>query len=966
MDAVLSFVPQAHFRIWHEDIAVADTIFDLRRRHVLSAHSLSASHDEIRVASTNLGHICGYDATCLTTQLHAIIAWLATQASIISHLVTHSCLQSFLLIVWPPRIASDFIEHVCSAFSLRLTGWTITTFVANATDFGDPVASTRLLFVGHVSHPDRTFDLQPTYDCLQDVSLQQHLPFIHEPEHHLCIPGTATLHQQPYTKSDPRHPSITATLSGHEPTPSPFHDPLHPSFDWSLTDGGLFGPSFAVYFHPTAHTHTMYIATHNNFLALLGLPRSEIATLTPLSTPALDSICHHALPMNLACTVIDQLLATSPSSLPTSPVTQVLCLHGRPVPTDPDWRRAYADDPDTNSIITTLTSTPNYTWTKAALRRLPADYRQPLRNKLVHLRDERLVYLKPIPHNQRSLALIIVPCALRRTIFTAYHASPLAGHMDYYKTLYCLRLRFFWPKMWTSVRQLISTCAHCILSNATKRDASSLLYSFPVTKPFCMLFCDLWTPGVTSPHSKPKHYMTTMDDLTGFVIPSDMGTGPTSESIAWHFMRNVALKFGMCAAICVDDDNKFRGLFEAAANALKIRFIALAKGNHQGMRSERFHRFLNKVARLTTNNRDSSSATKPSVNIAAYAWNSAPIDGTDVVRSLPAVGRIFCFPLDIAVNKIPEPTSDCAAATVAFLNASASARNLSISILQILCEDRVTAHRERVNLSRSRDEFQVGDVVTARVQKQSNAQEGRPQKLYYSASGPYEITRELGHGAYLLWPHSKPAAATRKHHASDLFKLPPIIHDEPLDTTDLRFLDFDHSPVENPLLKDLGITGYITTWFGSKGKLRSHPPPSLPSGTKLLVPTIAELNDQMLSNTPVPTPPAPDTESTPTAAPGLLVNFTDASTLASAISASTDKLFFIAYRHPGTIRPKWHLVQADVTASHEQGTVLDGTYLVNFLVRPNRNRYLADADSRWWLEWHEIKWLNDGEFALGP
>ena len=39
---------------------------------------------------------------------------------------------------------------------------------------------------------------------------------------------------------------------------------------------------------------------------------------------------------------------------------------------------------------------------------------------------------------------------------------------------------------------------------------------------------------------------------------------------------------------------------------------------------------------------------------AQYAWNSAPIDGTDVVRSVAAVGREFRFPLDVELS--PSPT----------------------------------------------------------------------------------------------------------------------------------------------------------------------------------------------------------------------------------------------------------------------------------------------------------------------
>jgi len=38
---------------------------------------------------------------------------------------------------------------------------------------------------------------------------------------------------------------------------------------------------------------------------------------------------------------------------------------------------------------------------------------------------------------------------------------------------------------------------------------------------------------------------------------------------------------------------------------------------------------------------------------AGYAWNSAPIDGTDILRSVAAVGRPFLFPIDISLSLPP-------------------------------------------------------------------------------------------------------------------------------------------------------------------------------------------------------------------------------------------------------------------------------------------------------------------------
>lgn len=42
----------------------------------------------------------------------------------------------------------------------------------------------------------------------------------------------------------------------------------------------------------------------------------------------------------------------------------------------------------------------------------------------------------------------------------------------------------------------------------------------------------------------------------------------------------------------------------------------------------------------------------------AYAWNASPIDGTDIVRSVLAIGHELRFPLDISLADIPTPINN--------------------------------------------------------------------------------------------------------------------------------------------------------------------------------------------------------------------------------------------------------------------------------------------------------------------
>ena len=43
---------------------------------------------------------------------------------------------------------------------------------------------------------------------------------------------------------------------------------------------------------------------------------------------------------------------------------------------------------------------------------------------------------------------------------------------------------------------------------------------------------------------------------------------------------------------------------------------------------------------------------------AGYAWNSVIIDGTDILRSIPTIGREIHFPIDVSLNTLPKLTQN--------------------------------------------------------------------------------------------------------------------------------------------------------------------------------------------------------------------------------------------------------------------------------------------------------------------
>jgi len=219
------------------------------------------------------------------------------------------------------------------------------------------------------------------------------------------------------------------------------------------------------------------------------------------------------------------------------------------------------------------------------------------------------------------------------------------------------------------------------------------MHSWPLDSPFFIIHVDIWQPGDTKDKDGNCYLLNAMCDKTQFVIVT-----PTpnihAHMLAKLFMQDVLLKVGFCATVVVDDGNSFKDSFKAMCDILNIRYHPLSKGNHQALSVECFHHYLNKALTIARNDRHNSSDFVPAACAATYTWNSSPIDGTDIIRSIPAIGREFKFPFDFHYTDTPQFTQDKVTAIHNYLYNTASNTAFTQAILKILLEDRCTTHRE--------------------------------------------------------------------------------------------------------------------------------------------------------------------------------------------------------------------------------------------------------------------------------
>ena len=149
---------------------------------------------------------------------------------------------------------------------------------------------------------------------------------------------------------------------------------------------------------------------------------------------------------------------------------------------------------------------------------------------------------------------------------------------------------------------------------------------------------------------------------------------------------------------------------------LDLTYWYLSQGNYRGNSVERYHRFLNKTQAIAGNDRGTHAVYIQNSKTSQYAWNCALIDNTDICRSMASIGRTFRFPLDVELSPTTLLNNECNSTLFNYLWGVSIDSTFSLSILQVLIEERRAAHRERHNTNRIQCSLNVGDVVKANVQ----------------------------------------------------------------------------------------------------------------------------------------------------------------------------------------------------------------------------------------------------------
>ena len=636
---------------------------------------------------------------------------------------------------------------------------------------------------------------------------------------------------------------------------------------------------------------------------------------------------------------------------------------GTRLPDAAGWKRAYASDPECVTICSMIKN-PSLI-SKVLLQEVHYNLRNALRRSRFSLERDMIILKEPLQGSESYVKLRFVPHSLRNLVFIAFHANPIGGHFNPARTYSRIRLRYFWPGMFKYCESMCRKCPACALANPTARRSSELVYSFPVEAPFLVLHADLYQAGNHASFEGNTHYLIVCCGMTTFSAMEPVSK-PDSTACASALMK-ITLKYGLCHTLVLDKDKKFYSVFREVVDLLQLNCHTLSGENHDGMLIERVNRYLNRGLSVMTNERESVRVAQESILLLLYAWNSAPIPGTDLSRSLIAIGREFSFPIDFSAAKHYELTSS-PATVQSYAKDLATLMSTSLDIVKVLVDEHRSYHREKLISSRPDPRiFAIGDIVFARRAVRSDAKRGRVDKLMYAHTGPWRIVEKLDGSSYKI-AHCLRKDVFEKKHAAYLSPYPlELVPFAPVDGQDNRFGQL-HKPISKQPFVDAGISGFKP--------IQPYQLPALyASATKksnrFYWPSLAELNeevqpfpwlpgeeDQALEPTPPFTsepvfytgpPPALPTVPPICAVPPL-------STLIASIVSSIDKLFFISWQIPGSSIREWRLIRINFkdTMRLYPAALQDGKFLAEFYIVHTDDVRFNGINQRYWLQYHSL------------
>ena len=427
-------------------------------------------HDKIQVDTAH-----GIDVTFIPHIHGSILDWLNLVMMTLSSTMTHS-LYLCQATIW---IRSDYLSNplddACRDLVTRMLPptWSFAIYKYNTAEHGDRVAALRtgIQFFrldncqyNHSRHEPYVTPFGCSYGALINTAFHDSVD-----DNFVPIP-LDVIQNCGHTKSS--HPWIPISLcssrfeSSHRNKKELGSIILDPEFPATEPTQGnrhsVFGNRFGIPFQQHGTTQWQARAVSSlELLRMYSIPDTALSNpklLVYLDTDALlDELLPSAIPHQFRYNIMSSMSQQDSfydafTYGEDAHVNSIQCFAVTTAATPPqtlNWTHSYSQDSDTSTIMKYLqeTTAQDCPPLDELLKSIGMGFRKHLKDGRFRIQNGKLILLQSILADKKAVILTVVPDSLRKKLFDHYHAGPTGGHMGEHKTLFRMRLRFFWPKM---------------------------------------------------------------------------------------------------------------------------------------------------------------------------------------------------------------------------------------------------------------------------------------------------------------------------------------------------------------------------------------------------------------------------------------------------------------------------------------------------------------------------------------
>lgn len=240
---------------------------------------------------------------------------------------------------------------------------------------------------------------------------------------------------------------------------------------------------------------------------------------------------------------------------------------------------------------------------------------------------------------------LAVPRKMRDNVLKSYHDALTGGHQGQERTYEAIRLKYFWPKMFSDIQTYVKTCEECQRAKRYIHQKQALLKPLPVGHVFSRLHIDILGP---LPKSKDgfRYILMIVDSFSKWTEALPLLTMESRE-IAWKLYDEIICRFGCPDSILTDRGQNFMSLLLKELCQI-LRITKLSTSSYHAACNAQVERMnsvvLQKLRIYGNENQTDWAQLLPSI---MFSYRTTPaIDSTNFSPYYILFGRECKMPLD--------------------------------------------------------------------------------------------------------------------------------------------------------------------------------------------------------------------------------------------------------------------------------------------------------------------------------